>query len=241
MELAAQRPIGILGGMGPLATSAFYAAVIRATDATSDQEHLHVIIDADPAIPDRSAFLLGRGADPRPRLFAAARRLHDAGVVIAAIPCNTAAAFESEIQAASELRLVPWVATAVAEALRHGRTVVGILATEGTIQAGLYQAELSRREASAVVPTGYEQALLTEAIYGPGGVKARGTATEAARAAVLQVGNTLVERGAECLIFGCTELPLTVSARSPRWQAPVIDPAPLVARRLVAAARKRAS
>ena len=234
-------PFGILGGMGPLATSAFYAAVIRATDATADQEHLHLIIDADPAIPDRTAFLLGRGPDPRPRLIAAAQRLRAAGVSLAGMPCNTAAAFAEEIGAASGLQLVPWVATAVEEALSRGCATVGILATEGTIQAGLYQAELSRRGASAVVPDAGEQAVLTEAIYGPGSVKARGHATPRARAALLEAGRRLMARGAECLILGCTELPLTVAAGRRRWDGPVIDPAPFVARRLVSAARGQTS
>jgi aspartate racemase len=241
MGPAPDRPVGILGGMGPLATSAFYEAVIRATEAAVDQDHLHLIIDADPAIPDRTAFLLGRGPDPRPRLIAAAQRLRAAGVSMAGMPCNTAYTFADEIRAASGLELVPWIESAVEGAISRGCTTVGILATEGTIEAGLYQAELSRRGAAAVVPDEAEQALLTEAIYGPGSVKARGGPTSQARAALLEAGRRLLARGAQCLIMGCTELPMTVSVRSPRWGGPVIDPAPLVARRLVSAARGQPS
>src|SRR5690606_23023618 len=85
--------VGILGGMGPLATADLYRKIIEVTPATRDQDHLHVIIDADPTVPDRTQALLHGAEDPTPWLVAGARRLESAGASFIVIPCNTAHAF----------------------------------------------------------------------------------------------------------------------------------------------------
>ena len=95
--------------MGPAATHAFFGHLISFTEAASDQDHLHIVIDNNPSIEDRTAFLLGRGADPRPRLLTSARRLRAAGADILVMPCNTAAAFSADIEAAVGVPLVDWV------------------------------------------------------------------------------------------------------------------------------------
>src|SRR5205823_10945930 len=89
-----QHPIvGILGGMGPAATADLYAKIIAATPATRDQDHLHVVIWADPTVPDRSTALLHGGEDPTPWLLRGAQRLVEMGAALIAVPCNTAHAF----------------------------------------------------------------------------------------------------------------------------------------------------
>ncbi|MCX8012953.1 MAG: hypothetical protein N3A02_01515, partial [Rectinema sp.] len=60
------KTIGILGGMGPEATAYFFSMLVRFDTAPRDQDHLHIIIDSDPSIPERTRFLLEGGKDPLP-------------------------------------------------------------------------------------------------------------------------------------------------------------------------------
>lgn len=225
--------IGILGGMGPLATAAFFSAVVEVTDVDREQEHLHVVVDSDPSIPDRTAFLLGRGPDPRPALIRAAQRLDAAGADLLVMPCNTANVFADDM--ASEVRcpIVPWLQiTADAAALRAIRRV-GVLATEGTIRTGVYQELLGTRGLSVVVPGLEDQTIVTQAIYGREGVKVMGRLTEPFQAELLLVAAHLARDGAECLVLGCTELPLGIRGDDLRWPIPAIDPAFAVAKATV--------
>ncbi|MCA1705022.1 MAG: amino acid racemase, partial [Actinobacteria bacterium] len=92
--------VGVLGGMGPLATAEFMRLLVASTPAKRDQEHLHVIVDSNPMIPNRTAALLHGGEDPTPMLVESARLLESAGAEILAMPCNTAHCFLADIQAA---------------------------------------------------------------------------------------------------------------------------------------------
>ena len=90
--------VGAVGGMGPAATAEAFRRIVAATPAQRDQDHLHVIIDSDPLIPDRTRALLHGGSDPRPRLIAAARRLEAAGAQVLCMPCNTAHAIHADVR-----------------------------------------------------------------------------------------------------------------------------------------------
>lgn len=161
-----RRTIGILGGMGPLATAEFYRRIVLRTPARYDQEHLHVVIDADPAVPDRTTALLGQGPDPTPHLVAAARRLEAAGVDFLVVPCNTAHAFLPNVQAAIAVPILDMIDEVAAEVARRcpPETPVGLLATAGTIASRLYERGLSRDQLHPVVPDNDRQQLLTAAI-----------------------------------------------------------------------------
>jgi aspartate racemase len=235
--MRARTTVGIIGGMGPLATNAFFQEVILATKADRDQDHLHVVIDSDPGVPDRTAFLLGGGEDPRPWLVASARRLVAAGCGLLAMPCNTAHAFADDIRAAVSVPLMDWVATA-ADAIASdlpANGAVGLLATRGTLKVGLHQSALARHGLAAILPTDDEAGAIMDAIYGSGGVKG-GRASPENQLRVLEVATHLVHRGALCLLLGCTELPLALASSDQRWPAPAFDPAHANARALVSLA-----
>ena len=85
-----KKTIGIIGGMGPLATADLFEKIVGHTKAACDQEHLHVVIDSNTNIPDRTAALLHGGADPLPELTGSARRLEAMGADVLIMPCNTA-------------------------------------------------------------------------------------------------------------------------------------------------------
>jgi len=222
----AQRVIGVLGGMGPLATADFYMKLVRLTPARTDQEHPRVIIDGNAKIPDRTAAVLGRGPDPTPALVATARNLERAGADLIVIPCNSAHAFLAAVRGAVRipvLDIMEEVAAAVA-ALEPAPRSTGILATQATLEMQLYHRALTRRGIAVVQPSAAEEAVVMTAIHA---VKA-GDLDTGVRASVRAVAATLVARGAGAIVLGCTELPLVVGSGDAT--VPVLDATEILAR-----------
>lgn len=221
--------VGILGGMGPGATAVFYQHLTMLTDARNDQQHLHVIIDSFPQIPDRTNFLLGKGEDPRPAMILGLKRLRAAGCAFAVIPCNTANVFRVELAEKTGLELVDWIGIATAAATDGGNTRVGILATSGTLASGVYQKALEDAGAMAIAPNSGEQDVVMSTIYA---VKA-GNRTGSGRDDLGLVAANLVERGAQSLLVACTELPLVAPVDDPIWGGIGVDPSTVVARAVI--------
>ncbi len=139
---AESRLVGVLGGMGPSATVDFYDKLIQHTPATRDQEHLRVMIWADPTVPSRQDALLNGGEDPTPRLEAGIRHLVDAGAEIIVVPCNTVHTYLAPVMAKESVEFISIIDVTV-EAIR-GRKAgrVGLLATDGALRSGLFQTAL---------------------------------------------------------------------------------------------------
>jgi aspartate racemase len=226
------KVVGVIGGMGPLASYAFYGELIRLTQARRDQDHLHVVIDSDATIPDRTRFLLGEGEDPRPAIIGSSQRLVAAGAELLVMPCNTATAFSKEIHRAAGIPLVDWIDAAVDRLADMAVRRVGILATSGTIEVALYQRQLEARRIDWIVPDPPSQEAVMDAIYGAHGVKA-GVADDVTRKGILGAAEDLAHRGAEAIVLGCTELPLAVPEGHPEWPVPAVDPASAVAQRVI--------
>lgn len=227
--------IGILGGMGPAATADFYAKLVSMTPGRSDQDHLTTVIWSDPTIPDRTEALLGNGPDPTPWLLNGGRVLREAGATVIAIPCNTAHAFVPRIADHVGLPIIHMIG----EVARHLTTLrpavrtAGLLATTGTVRAGLYQEWLDRYGIRLVLPDEADQhGAVMAAIRA---VKA-GT-RDAATASLTRAARRLTERGAQAIIAGCTEIPLGLPAGADTIDVPLIDPAVILARTLVRRAR----
>lgn len=220
--------VGILGGMGPAATVDFYSKLIAATPAATDQEHLRVMIWADPSVPDRTRALTGGGEDPTDSLVAGAQQLKDAGAAFYVVTCNGAHAFMPQVRQQVDLEYLSIieVTTEHIAALPYA-SAVGLLATEATLTAGLYQESLARQGIDPVIPDPQGQHVVMEAIYA---VKA-GTLTMEQERALVAVAEELVEDGADVIVAACTEIPLALSAGdSPR---PLIDPSLLLANEVV--------
>jgi aspartate racemase len=224
--------VGILGGMGPLATADLYEKIIANTPAKMDQEHLRVVIWADPTTPDRTTALLDHGPSPVPKLQEGVDELERAGASFIVVACNTAHAFFPELHTH-----VPLVSimdeTARAVRAEHPEVKrVGLLATRGTVKAATYQKAFEALGLEVVTPDDPGQAAVTEAIAR---VKAgdRGAATTAL---VARAADGLVARGAGVLLTGCTELPIVFHA--PDARVPVVDPTEAVAKAVVQRARR---
>ena len=156
--------VGILGGMGPMATVEAYRRIVLATPARRDQDHLHVIIDADPSVPDRTLAIIDGGPDPRPWLGASAARLVAAGAEIICMPCNTAHAFYPWLQDRVPVPIIHMVDEVAADATRVGARIVGLLSTQGTIATGIYSDTLTRAGLECRMPSDAAQSRVDEAI-----------------------------------------------------------------------------
>ena len=164
---ASDLVVGVLGGLGPEATHDFFGKVLAATGAASDQEHLHLLIDNNPKVPNRNDAIAGRGPSAGPALAAMATRLEGAGAAFLVMPCNTASYYEPEIRAAISvpfIGIVPEAADRVRSRLGHGDPV-GILAAGGCRQARLYETALEARGLVPVPADDEEQAGFMELLY----------------------------------------------------------------------------
>lgn len=232
--------LGIVGGVGPAATVDFMAKIIRRTRADCDQEHLPMIIEHKPQIPDRTANLVGSGADPTIALYSACRKLEQQGASAIAIPCNTAHAFVDRIQRHLTVPIINMLEETVAHIKSIYPTIqaVGLLATSGTVQSGIYDKVLKTAGLDCLAPEQSFQQLVMAAIYGPGGVKADFDAPYC-RKTLMPVINHLADMGATVCILGCTELPLiftdqelTITGGNGRMV--LIDPTEILAARCAA-------
>jgi aspartate racemase len=210
--------------MGPAAAAHFCLRLAESTAAVRDQDHLHVLLDSDPSVPDRTAFLLGDGEDPVPALIAMAGRLVRAGADLLVMACNSASPFTTRVAAAVPVAVVDWAAEA-ARAVAGTAPVpatVGLLGTDGTARAGLYQRRLREHGITAIVPGPDMQAALTAAIYDVKAGLAGMAGRAARRAGVLEAARSLAARGAGALLIACTELSLLFSEGGD-WPVPAID------------------
>ncbi|HID11355.1 MAG TPA: amino acid racemase [Candidatus Latescibacteria bacterium] len=209
------KVLGVLGGMGPEATVAFLAKVVEKTPAERDQDHLHVVVDMDPSVPDRTdALLSGRTGPVVEALSRMARRLVGMGAELLAIPCNTAHVFLDEIREAVPvpvLDMIGEVVETVTGATSHLERV-GLLATTGTMRSGLYRRRFSEFGVEVLEPPFPDQGRLMKGIRA---IKA-GKHEEALKS-FRDVAGNLSEAGAQVLVTGCTELSLLL----PRWEPPV--------------------
>ena len=215
-----KKTIGILGGMGPLATADLFEKITLLTEAETDRDHIRVYIDSNANIPDRTAAILGNGEDPVPEMASALRNLEKCGADCLIMPCNTAHYFLPRLQKMTQIPFLS-ILTAAAEACKTqfpGRTV-GVLGTTGTLTANLYQKALDKAGVPFVIPVGKEQDALMRVIYQ--GVKA-GKGPDSYRADFLTVLEGMLARGAEVFLLGCTELPLAANALN--IALPAVDP-----------------
>ncbi len=200
----AQYRLGVLGGMGPQATNTFYQFVIDRTDAQTDQEHVNALILSDSDMPDRTAAILGGGEAREAvyrRLLEDARLLEEAGCTCIAVPCNTSHFFLDRVQDHIGVPILHMIRETARLLAAQGLKRPGILATDGTIQTGLYQREFSIAGIQAVIPSPQAQRLVMSLIYDD--VKAGRDGDPQKFAAVHQ---DLLSQGCDCGVLACTEL-----------------------------------
>jgi len=230
--------LGIVGGIGPAATVDFMSKIIRNTNARRDQDHLRLVVEHNPCIPDRTENLLNGGEDPTNALYDACRRLQENEATHIALPCNTAHAYIDRIQPRLTVPILNMLSETIAHIERNwqGFPTVGLLATSGTVASRVYHEVAVGRKLDLITPDVTHQNYVIEAIYGKHGVKA-GYLEGACKEALLLALTHLVQRGASVVILGCTELPLILT-QDPAYPigegtVALVDPGDILARRCV--------
>jgi aspartate racemase len=234
--------IGIVGGIGPAATVDFMTKIVVNTDARRDQDHIKLVVDHNPQIPDRTAHLIGDGEDPTLAIYAACKRLEANQANLIAMPCNTAHAYVERIRRSVAIPIVNMLHETVRHIGRHhpGRHRVGLLATTGTVGSRVYHEAAAGAPFELLVPDQPHQTLVMRAIYGERGVKA-GYVDGQCRDDLMRALAHLVDAAASVVILGCTELPLLLREEAAfsigGREIALLDPTAILARRCVALAR----
>jgi aspartate racemase len=230
-----QRTIGVLGGMGPAATAHFFQLLVNRTAAGKDQEHVPTLVWSDPGVPSRAEAILGIGPSPLPMLLRGVRILEEGGADLFVMPCITAHYWAEEIGAHARIpfvNLLHVTRRSLAGMSPVPRTV-GVIATSGTLKTRLFDAILARQGIRVLAPSDRDQTRFMAAVFGESGIKAQGDLRRC-RASIVRIARRLIERGAEAIIAGCTEVPLVL--RQHDLQVPLVDPMRLGAEACIAKA-----
>lgn len=198
--------LGIIGGMGPMASAVFYDMISSKTDASCDQENLNLILLSHAGMPDRTRAILSKDEaqieEVRTKLLADAMFLQNAGCTAIAVTCNTAHYFVNMIEGEIDIPFIHLIReTAEAVASKFGAKKVAVLATDGTIETRLYQDELSKRGVIAFTPKAEVQALVMHEIYEC--IKSGKPADEEIWE---KIEKYVKEEGCEAAVLACTEL-----------------------------------
>jgi len=221
-----EKIIGFLGGMGPEATIDLFYKIIKFTPAEKDQDHLRIIIDNNPKIPDRTAAILGKGKDPLPALQETAKNLEKAGADFIIIPCNTAHYFLSSIQKSVKIPILNMIEEAAKESQQRIPQIkkVGLLASIGVYKTEIYHQQFKKFSIEVISPEEKDKEEIMKVIYA---VKA-GNLSEEIKKNILKIVQRLINKGAEAIIAGCTEIPLILKEED--VSVPTIDPTQVLAK-----------
>ncbi len=198
------KVLGIIGGLGPMATAYFLQLVTAMTDAKVDQEHIEILIHSKPQIPDRTEYILNQSVQsPVPDMVEVGRKLAAQGAQMLVIPCITAHYFQKELEEAIGLPILNGIEETAQYLKLRGYERVGIMATDGTVKSGIFQRVLEAQGMQVAVPDEKNQSKVMHLIYE--NVKA-GRPLE--YALFEEVSRDLFQKGAQVILLGCTELSL---------------------------------
>ncbi|MFE4705661.1 aspartate/glutamate racemase family protein [Peribacillus simplex] len=220
-----QKVVGIIGGMGPLATVDLMNKIISYTPAKKDQDHIHIIADNYSQIPDRTTAILGKGTDPTPFIVQSAQRLENAGADFLVMACNTAHFYFKSIKESVSIPILHMPLETARFLHVNNMRRVGLLATDGTISTKLYQQGCQSYDINAIEPDRQMQKEVMEGIYA-----IKGSDLEKGRLYLSRVADKLIKRGAEAIIAGCTEIPLVLKSSQ---NICIIDPTEILAKSVI--------
>ena len=223
-----KKVIGIIGGMGPMATADLFIKIIENTMAGTDQEHLRVLIDNNTDVPDRTACILAGSDAPLGPMVESAKRLWEQGADLLAIPCNTAHYYYDGVVAAVDIPVLNMPEISAKYCAERGLSCVALLSTLGTVHARIYEPYFAKYGLRLLHPTEAGIRDLMHLVYDE--IKA-GRPPHLER--LYPEIAALEQQGAEAVLLACTELPLVFQDGG---RVPFIDPTRLLARAAVAAA-----
>ncbi|MFD6438749.1 aspartate/glutamate racemase family protein [Peribacillus sp. NPDC060186] len=220
-----QNVVGIIGGMGPLATVDLMSKIISYTPARRDQDHIHIIADNYTQIPDRTTAILGKGIDPTPYIVQSAQRLQNAGAEFLVIACNTAHFYFEIVKKSVSIPILHMPLETARFVQENNFRKVGLIATDGTIKTKLYQRSCEHYGINVIEPDKEMQEKVMQGIYA---IKASNL--ETGLLCLSRVANKMRENGVEAIIAGCTEVPLVLQSSE---DIRIIDPAEVLAKMVI--------
>lgn len=226
------QAIGIIGGMGPFASAELYSRILYLTHAESDNEHLHILIDSNNSIPDRTAAILGNGPSPLPALIESGKRLKNIGAEILALPCFSSHYYIEALREEIGIPVVSMIDETVSYLLRSETCSVALLQTEGLAQSGIFENALRQAGINVILPDSNEMRLIMELIYC--GIKANPLSYD------ISAFKAFCEKTADSgavFLLGCTELP--IAFRRYGLNYPAIDTLSVYAEALILKAGAR--
>ena len=224
--------IGVLGGMGPLATVDFFSKVLDATPAKGDTDHVPLLIQSDPRIAPRPAAILGDGRSPLPELLAGRDRLIAAGAMALVMPCNTAHFWYPHLLKGCRVPFLSIVDASVKELSRlaDAGSKIGVIATRATLAAQIFDLPLVRLGYSVVLP---DEVMMDKLVL-PGIEMVKAGETLHGGQLIEQAVQTLLNNGTRAVILACTETPLALDAIKSQLRSHCVDTTAALARCCVA-------
>lgn len=223
-----EHPIGVIGGMGPMASQLFYRLVTEHTAAQCDQDHVEMILISDTTMPDRTTAILSQMFEtPRKQLLEDARMLERCGCVAIAITCNTAHFFADMIEKELSVPILHMIReTADSLARQHPGSLVGIMATDGTVRTGLYQRALEKRGLRPFLPS---ESIQREVMYQIYGRIKKGLPYD--KESWTRIESAYRQAGCTAVLLACTEL--SVIKADEQMGSWFVDPMEVLARRVI--------
>lgn len=194
--------IGIIGGMGPLATVKLFEKIVLNTAVMCDQDHVRIYIDNNAQIPDRTGYILNGGEDPGEKITRTVKNLLGMGADYLIMPCNTAHFFAErivEIAGDKFINMIEETAKAIKSSYPDKKRIV-LMATKGTYEGRVYQKIFTKYDIDIIAPTDSEKEIIMDLIYK---IKIGKTDNAEEYNGLLK---NYCDRGMDCFILGCTEL-----------------------------------
>lgn len=219
--------LGILGGMGPLATSELFRKIVKYDNGTKDQDYVHIIVDNNTKIPDRTAFICNQGEDPRIEMIRSLIKLEISGCDYIVMPCNTAHVFYDDIKKYTTAKIIH----IVRETAIHAKNYIKskkylLLATEGTYKSEVYKKEFEKLDLQLIIPNDSDKKIIMKWIYDLKAGKIDATSNDLSLMVDKYKNDDEVS-----VILGCTELPLFAQAIN--YDKPYIDPLEIVSKKVI--------
>ena len=224
-----EKIAGILGGMGIDVTAELLTRIIDATVAAKEQDHIPVIINHNPKIPDRTRAIVYGGEAPLPLLKSSLEMLTKAGVDFIAVPCNTVHYWYDEMQKHVSVPIIHMIGEVVEKSLsiKNGLKKAGLLATTGTVKIGLYQGMFAEKGIKVILPNDDDQTVVMKNIMR---IKAREALSDI-RQDFVRIAQGLIARNAEIIVIGCTDISLAM--KDGDLEAPIVDSLSVLAEKTV--------
>ena len=219
--------VGIIGGMGPEATIDFMSRVIALTPSQRDQDHIHMVVENNPHIPDRQS--TAENDLIAIELTAIAERLEAAGADFLVLPCNTAHVFIDDLLKNIQIPFVHIVSETVNEIVKEHTNVknVGLLATDMCINSGIYHQAIKSVDRTVLVLEQQDQKSCMQLIFD---VK-KGKYSKSTKTDMVRLADQLIQKGADIIVAGCTEIPLILDTKS--INVPLVSSTEVLAKRTV--------